>query len=253
MICLHKDTKKSFSSLSMSLLIDYHDALVYAPDLGLLRPGQWLNDRLINFCFRYFEFADPVPPNNILLLDPCVVSYLAIQCCDPSDFQDLYTSLKLREKEYLFLPCSDSMDFESSSTHWSLVVYHVPSNTAVHVDSYNGYNNRSARNLVTKITQLYRCFEILYVTNHGCLTEFLCRFEKDVELITPKTPQQTNGYDCGVYVILSTLFIVEGFMKGIQSLADIVQGLNRVTPTAVADYRQVIARDIERLSGKMSS
>lgn len=140
----------------MTLLLDHHDALVYSTDLQLLAPGMWINDRIINFCFRYFEFTEPIIPSSILLMDPAVVSFLRIQCTSPEEFDELGLSLNLSEKSLMMLPCSDSMDFESSSTHWSLVVYDSASRVVFHIDSCHGCNKSSALQLVHKLECLFR-------------------------------------------------------------------------------------------------
>jgi hypothetical protein len=134
-------------------LLDYHDAVIYLTDERLLQPGGWLNDRLINFSFRYFEFAKEFD-KTILLMDPSVVSFLRIQCTDAEDYIDLARGIDLPSRKLILMPCNDSVDFESSSTHWSLVAYELDTGLAIHLDSHHDFNLNSARDLIGHLGNL---------------------------------------------------------------------------------------------------
>lgn len=126
---------------------------------------QWINDRIINFCFRFYENTCPGLPHKVLLLDPAVVSFMRHQCSDVCDFSDMSMSLELEDRELILLPITDSMGFESSSSHWSLVVMHPRSRRAIHLDSCSGHNLRAARDTVLKLEKLYRYLLFnIYVT-----------------------------------------------------------------------------------------
>lgn len=142
--------------MTSSLLLNYHDALIYSGDLALLAPNAWLNDRIINFCFRYFENEEPKIPDSILLMDPAVVSFIATQCNDESDYDSVYSGQSMGSKDVVMFPCTDSMDFETRPTHWSLVVYVHQERTAYSIDSCGHYNDRAAFNLCRKIAALYK-------------------------------------------------------------------------------------------------
>jgi sentrin-specific protease 8 len=217
----------------MPLPLDHHDALVYAEDLRLLSPGQWVNDRIINFCFRYYEHTDPVLPKRILLVDPAVVSFLRIQCTSQSDYQELFAGLELGAREYLLLPCSDSTDFESVSTHWSLLVFHVPSRRAMHLDSSGKYNLKSAQHLVEKLCDIFSLPA------------------GSIDLDCPKSPQQANGYDCGIHAILAARHIAIGMSNssGLVSLEESVASLPlSVSPDSATSYRSALIQIIEDMA-----
>ena len=138
-------------------ILDYHDAVLYESDLALLRPGGWLNDRVINFALRYYEHeGEPKISENVLFMDPAVVSFLRIQCEDEDDYNSLARGSKLDHRRLIILPCSDSLDFETPSTHWSVVIYGVDADIAVHIDSHHGHNSSSAIDLLESVAKLMR-------------------------------------------------------------------------------------------------
>lgn len=243
----------------MSLFLDYHDALIYRSDLALLQPGQWLNDRVINFCYRYFEHEDPVVSKAILLVDPAVVSFLRIQCAEDAEYHDLYRSLELNDREYVLLPCSDSSSFDAMSTHWSLVVYHVSTSTASHIDSYHGYNTSSAERIAEKLQRLYRsglflpCSVLLMFSQSNAF--IFSRLKDPVKLLLPEVPQQENGYDCGIFTILASLHVVKAYLAG-ATLTDCVGTLTSVVSQDIAtSYRDELDCIIRRCqhSSKMNT
>jgi hypothetical protein len=150
--------------------------------LILTARGKWLNDRLINFFFRILEFSprhdrssldsSEYLPSDILLMDPSVVSFLRIQCQDEDDFASLSRGQRLLSRRLVLMPCSDSTDFESASTHWSLVIIDTQLQTASHMDSNRGMNHKSARHLVKKFEILMRCelqYQLLTRIHHCSL------------------------------------------------------------------------------------
>ncbi len=127
--------------------------------IRLLSPGCWINDRIIHFCFRYFEHTQPILPDSILLLDPTVVSFLCVCCTTSEEIEDFARSGAMKNVdtlEYVFFPCSDRMDFGSPSTHWSIVVYQVSTSKVFHIDSHNNYNQPSAHRIAEIIRILFR-------------------------------------------------------------------------------------------------
>lgn len=149
--------------LADDILVNYHDAVVYRSDASLTAPGKWLNDRIIYWYFKYLELgsiskeiAGGTFPTDILLMDPSVVSFMRIQCEDEDDFASLARGQRIASRRLVLMPCSDSTNFESASTHWSLVVVDLLLHTACHMDSSAGMNRKSARHLVQKFEKLMR-------------------------------------------------------------------------------------------------
>ena len=186
------------------LLLNYNDACVYSSDLSLLEnSSSWLNDACINFQMTRLQKKEENDKSskNMLFLDPSVISYLMHQCQDDDEIIDLGNNLQLCKKNALFIPINDNNGESFQSTmrgngsHWSLLlvilsnsdnkVYHL------HFDSSKRYNCSSARIVSKKISYLL----------------MLCGYEGDTEVVNViecKTPQQRNGYDCGIYALALT-------------------------------------------------
>ena len=86
---------------------------------------------------------------------------------------------------------NDNESFQSHSSHWSSLLCHIPTGNIWHYDSYKNKNTKSAQNLVEKLTKVFQWNTVPIIHNI-------------------KGPQQTNGYDCGVFTVL--------FMKRLSTL-----------------------------------
>lgn len=180
------------------LLCSFNDADVYARDLKLMRPGQWLNDACINICLRLLEAAlEESIKHKILLMDPSVASFLRLQCSEDDEFQEVYTGNQLASKEYILVPINDNESFANSSSHWSLLIMHVPSLQFWHLDSHGSYNYSSAFAFAGLLVYCYRVSGHVYDNNRDEVPGL-----KDLRFRQVPCPQQGNGYDCGVYVLM---------------------------------------------------
>jgi hypothetical protein len=61
-------------------VLDYQDAILYATDVRLITPPNWLNDNCINVYLRLLEHEDFADRRDLLFMDPAVVSCMMIQC-----------------------------------------------------------------------------------------------------------------------------------------------------------------------------
>lgn len=140
-------------SITMSrILANLLDANIYAYDLSLFRPGNWLNDSCINYCFRRLELQ--ILNNSILLMDPSVVSFLLIQCTTAEEYSELSLGIKIMERTWIFVPVNNSDAFDTPSSHWSLLLLHVSSGKFLHFDSCGTSNYRAAQTTATKMSSL---------------------------------------------------------------------------------------------------
>jgi sentrin-specific protease 8 len=162
---------------SQSLL--YHDCQVYDYDLETLRPGEWLNDTIIEFCFEYFEQDIFKQQQRFLFLRPAIV-FLMMHTKDRSGLESALP-IGLQENDIIFLPINDS-DGIDSGTHWSLLIYWKKGNSFYHYDSIGCSNDMMARYCKDRIAELVGS-------------------SMTATFVPIDTPQQQNGYDCGVYVI----------------------------------------------------
>lgn len=145
------------------LVLSYFDVDVYERDLKLFENRNWLNDTCINYCFKRLlnskssDVVDMIMKENVLLLDPSLVSFLRLQCEEDDEFEDLRMSLELDNKLWVFIPINDNQSFESSSSHWSSLLCHVDSHQMLYYDSVeNNPNLASANNFIEKFARLMK-------------------------------------------------------------------------------------------------
>lgn len=163
--------------MTSSLLFTIEDADVYDRDLQLFCHGAWLNDTCINFAFKCIDN----PHQAIKLIDPAVASFLRLQVEDEDEYEDLRRGLAIDKLTWLFLPINDNSDFGGSSTHWSLLICHIPTGGVYTLDSSQNYNLSSTKSILKKLSTL--------------LVQPL------LPLVSIPCPSQQNGYDCGIYVV----------------------------------------------------
>ena len=160
--------------------------------MELLQPGHWLNDAVINYCYRCLETRFPGP--RFLFMDPSVVSFMRLQCEEREEWEELAVGTRVAEREWLFVPVNDNESFQGTSSHWSLLLCHVRTGACAHFDSHGLYNRPAADATAQKLHELLRarprapddpdpgpCPAVVHVQ---------------------QCPQQANGCDCGVYVLM---------------------------------------------------
>ncbi|KAM3576238.1 hypothetical protein VYU27_001946 [Nannochloropsis oceanica] len=234
---------------SEKLLFNYHDdAQVTEGDQILFRPPGWLNDRCINFYFRVLEHEEFQDRPDLLFMDPAVVSCMLIQCTDQGELEEVGEGLKLDRRSMVFIPVNDAEDFRSDCTHWSLLVYSAGNGSSAqpgkffHLDSSGGRNEPAAKRTAA---QFWRMVAGKEGGKEGGKVEAV-----------RGCPQQVNGYDCGMYVLIMTkylahLYVTEG---GSEEGRERSPKLNttrlaaRVTPDAIDEARRRIGLKIEQLA-----
>lgn len=242
------------------LLLNYNDACIYSSDLSLLEnSSSWLNDACINFQMTRLQNKEENDKSSMsmLFVDPCVISYLMHQCQDDDEIIDLSNNLQLCKKNIVFIPINDNNGESFQSTmsngnHWSLLLV-ILSNSDnkvhyLHFDSSKRYNCSSARIVSKKISYL------LMLSDYEGDTEV-------VNVIECKTPQQRNGYDCGVFVlalteILSSLEDIKTIASSsthvfsigtlVKHCEEVIEGMDDDINFGI-NIRKRIANDIQRL------
>lgn len=139
----------------MEKSINYHDAVVYRRDVANFCDGCWLNDSCINFCWKYFEFAKFPEKHHIYFMDPSLMSYVKLQIVDDDDVQSIRSRQRLTSRSYIFVPCNDNMSFETSSSHWSLLVINAQTGESFHFDSHAPTNRVAAVYTYQKLKILF--------------------------------------------------------------------------------------------------
>ncbi len=170
------------------------EAVVAYEDVMTLKPGAWLTDAILTFYYLYLSGntrkESEVTNDDYLLINPTLTFWLAMA---PDSAHEIFGDMDLQSKQLIFMPVSDSEDMESagSGSHWSLVVYHKSSDTFYSYDSHQNHNEGAARRLAKAMSPL--------VSSKNQKFKFENR----------RTPQQTNGADCGCFVLAITQYLME--------------------------------------------
>lgn len=170
------------------------------PQVISVMGNEWISDDHIQI---YFDLINDKVLGNLpmCLINPVIVQ--AVKCL--LDYDDVVVPLELHKKDFILLPINDSksIKMEVSGGHWSLLVYVRAHNRFYYFDSIGDRN-------------LSEAYEVV-----GRLSRFVNPVLSDIPLIQRKTPQQNNGIDCGVYVIMITEFIVSRILSNTSEIIDI--------------------------------
>lgn len=124
--------------------------------------------------------------------------------------------LEISNKQLVFIPINNNQNpLSSGGSHWSLVVFNRSDETYYIYDSSNQCNIDFAKYTIKRMDPFVR------TNSNNC----------QMKVIEKSTPQQRNGYDCGVYV----LAITESIAKHSGSDDNL---FNEVTPQVVTALRK---------------
>uniref|UniRef100_A0A0E0MIL4 WRKY domain-containing protein n=1 Tax=Oryza punctata TaxID=4537 RepID=A0A0E0MIL4_ORYPU len=159
-------------------VLSHGDVVLLRCDLTILRGPHFLNDRIIAFYLAHLHHHDD---DDLLLLPPSI-PYLLSNLPDPASVAE---PLRLASRRLLLLPVNDNPDVSHADggSHWTLLVLDnsVSGARFVHHDSLPPTNLPAARRLAAVLRPLLPA--------------------SPIPLIEGPTPRQTNGYDCGVFVL----------------------------------------------------
>lgn len=238
-------------------VLNYHDVLLYASDVALFAHSQWLNDNAINFYFQFLyqslcvardpsqqQSHDASSNSDVLFVDPAVVSCMMLQCDDDDEYQELGSGLELQQKQLCFIPVNDNEHFGGESSHWSLLVYRRATHSFEHFDSSAGHNTRAAKRIMTTFEKmLWLCSGSSGGAGNRAVTDAATFVN------VHDAPQQRNGYDCGMYVLVVAEYLCRQHMisslSGDQPLSSSLQEF--VTPKRVTKTRLEMPALIRRL------
>ena len=136
----------------------------------------------------------------ILFMNPSA-AFMVSMIDSPEELEMCLDQLSLSSRELVFIPVNDARDpsVVGGGSHWSLLVFHRASNTFFYMDSVlGGSNNRSIALEYAKH---------VHPTFHVEAKEGAFQFQ-DLE-----SSLQSNGFDCGVFVISNAEIICNEFLK----------------------------------------
>ncbi|KAL6570927.1 hypothetical protein OROGR_000477 [Orobanche gracilis] len=203
-------------------VLTYKDHVLRTSDLDVLEGPCFLNDQVIGFYFSYLSSLSC--QDDVAFVPPSVSFWLAN--CDVDSRKDAVEPLKLPSKRLVFFTVNDSDDLDGgeSGTHWSTLIYDRSKNIFLHLDSMQGMNHDHAFKLFDSVKEYMG-------KSHVPVQPILKggkkqQKKKDATEPAIKTanmeplfeefdvPQQTNGYDCGIYVLAIAKAICEFNLSG---------------------------------------
>lgn len=211
-----------------------NDVILYEQDARLLEPGRWLSDQCIAFAFEYLAGGAPAAQ----LLEPAT-TFMASVLGDAAALREvlaqprtagapsLADQLSAPQTKLVFLPINDKDDPDAhdGGGHWSLLVYRRRDGEPDRFEHYDscecGANAEHARAAA-------RVFEPL-------LRAAGAPPPKAVKLVKMTTPQQANGYDCGVYALCIAELLCDALSA--EALEAAAAAVRSLTPAAVTAKR----------------
>lgn len=166
--------------MSNAVVLNYHDTVIRQSDVDILKSNGWLTDSIIGFYLQYLE-KEVYANKDFLFISPEVTQ--CIKSSHHSEIPVFLDPVSARQYLVIFFPVNNNENvFSSGGSHWSLLVYFRSDGTFYHFDSSNCVNDLQATKLASKL-QHY--------------------FEKDkpVNVKECHSLQQSNSYDCGIYLL----------------------------------------------------
>lgn len=183
---IHENSKKKIiRPIDRQCLVTYGD-------MERLDDKGWLNDVIIN---DYFSLIKKSYPDSIY----CFKSHF---------YQSLENKVQTRSKKTSHVPPDTDEDFTKyslllipinvSSSHWCLLVVNLKGETMEYYDSLGG---KAKRDIFDKFQIYMEENKSNFSKTKGAKFAF-ARIDKE-----KKIPQQSNGYDCGVFVCIYALYL----------------------------------------------
>ena len=106
--------------------------------------------------------------------------------------RDTVQDLNLPSRKLIFIPVNDCSNIDlGGGSHWSLPVYHQADKSFYYYDSSGSYNLNNAKQLANKLVKHI----------HSSSTK--------ATVLVRNTPQQSNGYDCGCFVLADSHYLAQ--------------------------------------------
>ncbi|KAL9241049.1 hypothetical protein vseg_015207 [Gypsophila vaccaria] len=165
------------------MILSYNDTVLRRSDLDILSGPYFLNDRIIEFYFSYLSSS--YLSDGVHLVAPSTAFWLQ-NCADKETLKAFIEPLNLATKELVIFPVNNNDDVTQAEggSHWSLIVFYKAANVFVHHDSFGQSNSKYSRKLYSSVV------------------EFVANSSSGIKYVEHQSsPQQKNGYDCGLFVL----------------------------------------------------
>lgn len=211
------------------------DVKVYAEDVETLAPGCWLNDAVIAYLFEHFS-RQPQP--GVVLLEP-PATFTAAMVGDATALREMWSvsstpgatplTAQLLAADIVLMPVSNNDDsmVAGGGGHWSLLVFRRRAASCgaprfEHYDSMEQANAPSAKLIMS-----------------ACAPLLFDKAPARLQLVRMTSPQQENGFDCGVYALaVAELLCAAPAAGGAAPSPAVTDAVRALTPAAVTAKRQ---------------
>ena len=177
------------------------DLRLYERDVDTLLPRGWLNDQVIAFFLELFT-QRPGTASGVLHLEPST-TFTASTLNDTAVLREMLSvapspdatplTEQLTRADLVIMPVNDNSDPSAvGGGHWSLLVFrrHGQEESGAscfeHYDSLHHSNLAHAKRLLATVAPLLHPVDARV---------------PPLRIVKMSTPQQANGYDCGVYLL----------------------------------------------------
>ncbi|CAO1401677.1 unnamed protein product [Diamesa serratosioi] len=209
----------------VTIALNYHNSCLRLSDIDILKSKEWLNDKLISWYMEYLE-NDIFNDERFLFIGTEVTQAIKLMEADEVNMMFL-EPLKANEREFVFLPVNNhKYADDTGGSHWSLLVYSKAEIKFYSFDSSSNYNHSSCLQLVEKLKTALKCSNAVL---------------EDVE-----TLQQTNHYDCGIYVLANIDNACHTILK-----SGSMKGVTKISPVKIATKRNEMLEIIRDLGGNI--
>lgn len=245
---------KEFNSGNLECMVDedvatYDGITIKKSDLDSLQEANYLSDNVIGFYFSYLSSI--IQSTDIFLVSPSLSFLLATLPPFDESYKALIEPLKLPEKQLIIFTVNDGQGI-----HWSLLVYHRGTNTFIHHDSIKGQHRSYAYNFYETMKWFVgRSISSLLFGSPSLGAKIMIKKRKkkmkkkytaksnynwnlalmstifEVEYLACDdgplfhdacfTPQQSNTYDCGLYVMAIARAICEWYLNGPRNIDEL--------------------------------
>ncbi|XBW38373.1 hypothetical protein QEN19_003960 [Hanseniaspora menglaensis] len=172
----NKNTRQSIR-LSNRFKLD-----IYNTDFATLKPGQWLNSNVIEYFLKTLEMED----EKLVAFSPFFITKLS-----SDGYNSVKRWMKMKKRsimniEKMFVPIN------LNQNHWVCAMVDFKNKRILYLDSMCNDNSRSSFIYLERIKD--------YVVK-----ESENKIGQDFELVHLPCPQQQNGYDCGIFILMNAL------------------------------------------------
>ncbi|OUM55081.1 hypothetical protein BVG19_g4560 [[Candida] boidinii] len=189
-----------------SNIVTIEDISLNKEDLYNFLEDEWLNDNNIAFIYelllkyqikpilnKKYKFPNKeLVENTILLLMP-TFTFLLMHSTDPNLLKGVLPPIE--KSKFIFLPVNDNEDLGvgEGGSHWSLLLISLVDNTAIIYDSMLLANETETLKLIKNL-EVYLGVKLKVINDD-------------------QTPQQINGNDCGLLVIINSIILLNRILN----------------------------------------